>query len=429
WTIPHFEKMLYDQALLAAANVEAFQVTGNEEYARTAREIFAYVLREMTAPEGGFYSAEDADSEGEEGKFYTWTTEEVIEVLGKEEGEWYAGLFGFEGGGNWTDEATREKPGTNIPHLDGVVGAGDRARVEAARAKLFAHREERIHPQKDDKILTDWNGLMISALARGGQALGDEVYTAAAKKAADFVLETLRRKDGRLLKRYRAGDAGLTAHLEDYAFMVWGLIDLYEATFDVRYLREAVALNDSMLEHFWDDAAGGLFMTADDSEKLLVRAKKIYGGAIPSGNAVAALNLLRLARMTGKVEYEERYGQLVKAFSGDVAKSPSAFPQLLQAVDFAVGPSYEVVVVGKQGGADVAKMAGALRRPFLPSKVVVFRPDDGGEGIPEVSKIATYTETQRSLGGRATAYVCMNFACNLPTAETSKMLELLKVEE
>jgi uncharacterized protein YyaL (SSP411 family) len=438
WLVPHFEKMLYDQALLAIACTEAYQATGKDEFASTAREIFTYVLRDMTSPEGGFYSAEDADSEGEEGVFYVWTPEEVASVLGEEDGTLVNQLYGIVAGGNWTDEATGEKPGTNIPHLSkplaesaaemGIPPGALAARVEAARAKLFAHRDRRPHPQKDDKVLTDWNGLMIAALAKAGQALGEPAYTAAAERAAGFILRELKGPDGRLLKRWRNGAAGLTAHLEDYAFLAWGLIDLYEATFNVDYLREALALNDAMLEHFWDEAGGGgFFMTADDSEQLLVRAKKSYGGAIPSGNAVAALNLLRLSRLTGNTGYEDRYAELLRAFSGDITRSPSAFPQFLIAIDFAAGPSKEIVVAGKAGGDDVARMLAAIRRPFLPNKVVVFRPDTDAGATPPVSELAPYTREQKSLDGKATAYVCENFTCQLPTTDVRKVMTMLGI--
>ncbi len=428
WLVPHFEKMLYDQALLAIANIECYQVTKKPEYAQTAREIFTYVLRDMTSPEGGFYSAEDADSEGEEVVFYVWTPEQVIEVLGEEDGKAWNTLFNIVPGGNYNDEATGEKTGSSIPHLkDSLEELGaDGAKVDAMRQKLFDAREKRIHPQKDDKILTDWNGLMIAALAKGGRALGDATYTAAAKKAADFALATLRGEDGRLVKRYRQGEAGLTAHLEDYAFLIWGLVDLYESTFEVRYLREALALNDTMIESFWDGEAGGLFMTAEDSEELLVRAKKLYGGAIPSGNAVAALNFLRLAKLSGRTEYEERYEALATAFGGELEKQAGVYPQMLVAVDFAAGPSFEVGVVGEPGTPGLAAMLEPLRKQFFPRMVTIFRP--AGEEEPEIGQLAEFTQGQVAIDGLPTAYVCQNFACNLPTTDVKKMLELLGKE-
>ena len=422
WLVPHFEKMLYDQALLSIALLETYQVTQKTSYSDHAREIFTYVLRDMTSTKGGFFSAEDADSEGEEGTFYLWSHKEILEVLGEEDGKWFADAFQILPDGNFRDEATGEMPGTNIPHLRETPDVETAKRIAALRETLFAHREKRIHPLKDDKILTDWNGLMIAAFARGYTVLGNEAYLAAAESAADFALTTLRRPDGRLLKRARNDEAGLTAHLQDYAFLTWGLIELYQASFEPKYLNAALELTDTMVAHFWDDKEGGLFMTADDSEKLLVRAKNIYGGAIPSGNAVAASNFLKLARLTGRTEFEERYDSLIKAFSGDIVEQPSAFPQLLLATDFAHGPSKEIVIAGTAGAPDTAAMLAALRKPFIPNKVVLFRPDDSPEAI---IALAGYAEEQKSLEGKATAYVCESFACKLPTSDPGKMLTLI----
>jgi len=437
WLLPHFEKMLYDQALLAIANIEAHQATGKETYARTAREIFTYVLRDMTSPEGGFYSAEDADSEGEEGRFYVWRPEEIREILGKEEGGLFTHVHNIVEGGNFRDQAAGKMTGDSIPHLKLELSemakqlhaeeSTLRSRLDGARQKLFAAREKRIHPQKDDKILTDWNGLMIAALAKGAQALNAPEYGKAAQRAAEFVLGKLRGDGGRLLKRYRGGEAGLPALIEDYAFMVWGLLELYEATFDVRYLQEGIALNDAMLEHFWDEEEGGFFMSADDAEELLVRSKEVYDGAIPSGNSVAALNLIRLSRVTGKAAYEERAAGIMKAFSGTVAGQASAHTQLMVALDFLIGPSYEVVVAGETGAEDTTKMLAALRRPFVPNKVVLFRP--AGVETPPISGIAPYTKAQTRRDGAATVYVCRDFTCQAPTTDVRTVLRSLEVRE
>jgi len=436
WFLPHFEKMLYDNALVALANIEAYQVSGNEFFARTAREIFAYVLRDMTSPEGGFYSAEDADSEGEEGKFYVWKPEEVVSILGQTEADLFNKVFNMVKRGNFQDEASGRQTGDNIPNLktslaevakDMEMEEGTlRKRLEESRKKLFDVREERIHPLKDDKILTDWNGLMIAAMARAGQVLEDEKYTAAARKAADFVLSKLRTSKGLLLKRYRQGEAGLPAHLEDYAYLVWGLIELYEATFDTNYLREAIALNKIMLDHFWDEENGGLFQAADFSEKLIVRSKEIYDGARPSGNSVAALNLLRLARFTGKSEYEDKAEGIFKAFSGTVADRPSTNCFLMMALDFATGRSYEVVISGKMAAEDTGQMLSALRKQYIPNKVVLFRPEDNPT---EIGHIAEYTQHQTSNDGRATAYVCRNFSCRVPTTDIKVMLDSLNEKD
>ncbi len=421
WLVPHFEKMLYDQALLTMAYTEAYQATGNQFYADTASEILGYVMRDMTAPEGGFYSAEDADSEGEEGKFYVWTIDEVMEILGEEEGTLYAEALNFDKAGNWAEGKTHK---TNIPHRSKTLDDDAlRVRLEASRNKLFTVREKRIHPYKDDKILTDWNGLMIAALAKTSRALGSVEHRIAAIKAVDFLLGTMRTADGRLLHRYRGGHAGIPAQQEDYAFVVWGLLELYETTFDEKYLEAAIELNALMAKHYGDEKDGGFYMTADDAEALIMRPKTVYDGAIPSGNSVAVYNLLRLSRMTGDTTLEDKANATAQAFGGTVSASPSNFALMLLGLDFAAGPSYEVVIAGEKGKADTQSMVAALNKPFIPNKVVLFRPD--GEAEPLITKIASYTDSQKSLDGEATAYVCKNFVCSFPTTDIEKMLSLL----
>lgn len=421
WLVPHFEKMLYDQALVSTAFVEAYELTGKERYARAAREILEYVERDMTDELGGFFSAEDADSEGEEGKFYVWTTEEVVDVLGEEDAEFFIEMFRLDEEGNFVDEAARKKTGANIPHLREELLDEARERFETLRVKLFARREGRIHPQKDDKILTDWNGLMISAYAKAAQALGDETYAAIATKAADFVLEKLRSDDGRLLKRYRQGESGLAAHLEDYAFMIWGLIDLYETTFEVRYLEQAITFQKMLDEHFWDEEAGGYFTVADDGEQLIVRAKKLYGGAIPSGNAVSVGNLARLYRMTGQPAFGARVDELIRAFSGEIGQNSMVYPLVMTWLDFHLEPGHEIVISAPT--LEQAKpMITALRKGFRPGQVVLVRTDENADAL---TRVAAFTETQSPVEGKATAYVCRSFACKLPTTDVAEMLESL----
>lgn len=431
WLLPHFEKMLYDQALIALAYLEAWQVTHVPLFEQTAREIFTYVLRDMTAPEGGFYSAEDADSEGEEGKFYVWTVGEVNEILGEEDGELFTRVFRLKEKGNFHHEAGGQDHNDNIPHLKKPLDewAAElnlkpddfRRHIQTLREKLFAVREERIHPLKDDKILTDWNGLMIASLARGGRILGDDSYTAAATKAADFLLTHLKDSQGRLLKRSRQGQAGLPAHIEDYAFAVWGLLNVYEDTYEPKYLTEAMDLTDTLLKHFWDDEKGGLFLTADDGETLLVRGKEIYDGAIPSGNSVAALNLVRLARMTGNRDYEEKAQALLRSFSGTVEASPSGHTQFMSALDFSVGPAYEVVICGNST-PESRNLLTPLERDFRPSMVTLFQTP---ETRSQLSAAAPFTAEMKMRDGQPTAYVCKNFSCNQPTTDLDKMLASL----
>ena len=435
WLVPHFEKMLYDQAMLAMAYTEAYQATGKEDYGKTAREIFTYVLRDMTVPEGGFCSAEDADSEGEEGKFYLWTQEEVRQALGNEEADFVAKVFNIEKDGNFTEQATRRKSGVNILHLrkplekiasDLNLSQQDlQAHLEVIRQKLFAYREKRVHPMKDDKILTDWNGLMIAALAKGAQAFDEPEYAEVACRVADFILGNMRKADGRLWHRYRDGQAGVEANLDDYAFLVWGLIELYEAIFDARHLGVALELTGYMVRHFWDEDGGGLYLTPDDGESLFVRKKEIYDGAIPSGNSVAMLNLLRLGRMTATSDLEEKAAKIGRAFSRSVKQSPSAHTQLMVALDFGIGPCYEVVIAGNAKAEDTKAMVKALRTRFLPNKVVLLNPSE--QKSPEIAQLAEFTKNQSSIGGKATAYICLNYNCKLPITDINKMLELLNV--
>lgn len=434
WLLPHFEKMLYDQALLVIAYIETYQATGKQEYADTANEILTYILRDMTSPEGGFYSAEDADSEGEEGLFYLWKPEEIISILGKKEGEFFTKLLNLEEGGNFHDQSTQQKTGDSIAHLKKslTVLAGEletsagtlELRWEKARTKLFEEREKRIHPFKDDKILTDWNGLMIAAFAKAAQVLNNDDYSAAAKKATDFVFSKLRKKNGNLLKRYRQGEAALPAHSDDYAFMTWGLLELYEATFETRYLESAIELNNILLNNFWDKENGGLYFTSEDlNDELIVRPKEVYDGAIPSGNSVAALNLMRLSRLTGDETLAAKAIAIGKAFSQQVQRAPMGHTQLMSALDFWSNQSFEVVIVGEPGREDAQAMLQKLNTPFIPNKVVLFRPD--GEAEHAITKIAPFTKYQNSLNGKATAFVCKNFTCNAPTTDVEKMMGLL----
>jgi uncharacterized protein YyaL (SSP411 family) len=434
WLVPHFEKMLYDQALLAMAYLEAFQATGKQEYASTAREIFTYVLRDMTSPEGGFYSAEDADSEGVEGKFYVWTEHELRGVLSPPEADFAVSVFNVQPDGNFLDEASHAKTGSNILHLTsgradvaGYRGISTEEFVKAlsdVREKLLASREQRVRPLRDDKVLTDWNGLMIAALAKGARVLDEPAYGQAASRAAGFILGRMRDDEGRLLHRYREGESAIPGLLDDYAFFTWGLLELYEATFDVSHLREALDLTDLLLTHFRDREGGAFYLSPDYGETLLVRAKEAHDGAVPSGNSVAMMNLLRLGRMTGRSELEEHAAGIATAFSGLAARSPSAFTALLAAVAFVEGPSYEIVVVGEQGTPDTDAMLGAIGRKFLPNAVVLFR-QAGREG-DELPDLAPFVRDLGSIDGKATAYVCRGQQCDLPTTDVGKMLRLLE---
>jgi len=433
WLVPHFEKMLYDQALFVQANLECFQVTKDPYFSRTVDEILTYVSRDMTSPEGGFYSAEDADSEGEEGKFYVWEQEEIENILGPNDATLFLQVYRFEKDGNFLEEATHEKTGTNIPHLRKSLDqhAHDknqepkefRKKIRSLHAKLFAHRKKRIHPQKDDKVLTDWNGLMISAFSQSAKALNQEKYLKTAQKAADFCLSELRQKNGRLLKRWRKGKAGLPAHLEDYAFFSQGLLDLYEASFKVKYLQAAIELVDLTRKHFEDTENGGFFLTADDGEKLLIRAKEIYDGAIPSGNSVMALNLLRVHKITGQEKYQSSAENLFSAFSGFLEKSPQGAEVLLHALDFALAPAKEIIIAGEHGSKETNQLINAINQNFMPAKVLLFRPT--GIKNPKITKLSPFLINHKLVNGKPAVYICQDQTCQKPETELEELIKVL----
>ncbi|MFC1952394.1 thioredoxin domain-containing protein [Chloroflexota bacterium] len=433
WLVPHFEKMLYDQALLANAYTEAYQATGKEEYAQTAREISDYVLRDMQAQDGGFHSAEDADSEGVEGKFYLWSYKEIEKILSDTEMDLAIKVFNINADGNFSSEIHMKKTGDNILHRTksvtdlatelNISTAELQTRVETIRQKLFKYREQRIRPHKDDKVLTDWNGLMIAALAKGARVYDEPQYLDAAKRASEFILNHLRTPDGRLLHRYRDGQVAVPAYIDDYAFLIYGILELYEATFNVSYLKTILELNEDLIEHFWDDATGGFFFTADDAESLIIRRKEINDGAIPSGNSVAMLNLLRLGCITANADLENKAARIGQVFSESVNRSPAVYTQLMIAVDLAVGPTYEVVIVGDQRTIDTKEMLAEIHGHFLPNKVVILRPTN--QSSSEIDQIIPFIEGYTSIDGKATAYVCLDYSCKLPTTDRSTMLELL----
>jgi len=426
WLLPHFEKMLYDQALLLLAYTEAYHATRNESYRRSALEIAEYVMRDLSSPEGGFYSAEDADSEGEEGKFYLWTIAELHDVLGAD-AELAASVFGADDGGNFAEEASGHRSGANVLHLPrpqaeaaraaGLSEDALRERVESMRRRLLDARSRRVRPHLDDKVLTDWNGLMIAALARSGRVLDRPDHVQRARAAARFVHDKLSER-GALLHRYREGDAAIDGMLDDYAYYVWGLLELYEATFDVGYLEDAVRLTERMDDRF-ADSRGGYFMAAKGSDDLIVRAKDSYDGATPSGNSVAMLNLARIARFTGDMRWDKKARATGAAFASQIARVPMAHAFAMIAVDFLVGPTFEVVVAGSRDGSDTRAMLAAVDQAFVPNKVVVFRPSEDPKPVVEV---APYTREQEAIRGAATAYVCRNFACDLPTTEPNEVL-------
>lgn len=397
WLVPHFEKMLYDNALLAIAYLEAFQATGYERFAKAAREIFTYVLRDMTSPEGAFYSAEDADSEGEEGKFYVWTPDEIKQVLGEELGTKYCTTYDITKHGNFE--------GKNIPNL---IENGYVSGFEDAGKKLFEHREHRVHPFKDDKFLTSWNGLMIAAMAFGSRVLNEPEYSNAAERAAQFILKHLKRADGRLMARYRDGQVAHLGYVDDYAFLIWGLIELYQATFNNEYLKTAHELNKDMLKLFWDKDEGGLFLYGSDAETLIMRPKELYDGAIPSGNSVAAVNFLRLARLTGDPNLEETAKSQFEAFGGSVNEVPMGHTHFLMAAFLDITPPIDIALAGEPGSEDLLRLAEVINNSFRPNLIVSLNQSG-----------------KTSVDGKAAAYVCKDFSCLPPVTEQEQLIKML----
>lgn len=414
WLVPHFEKMLYDNALLAIAYLEAYQTVKKPEYAETAEEIFTYVLRDMTSPEGGFYSAEDADSEGEEGKFYVWTPDDVEEVLGKADGKRFCRLFNITAEGNFE--------GKSIPnYIRGALDGDDRSFAKTAGGKLFTYREKRVRPLRDDKILTGWNGLMLAALAAGGRILGSPAYVSAAGRAADFILKRLMGKNGRLMARYRDGNAAYPAYAEDYAFLVWGLIELYEAAYRPEHLRQALRLNEELLDLFWDAEAGGLFLYGSDGERLITRPKESYDGAVPSANSVSALNMLRLARLTGDSRYEDTAQRLFQAFGGNLSAAPVSHSHMLSAVLYSRAVSKEIIIVDEKEPPGGNEMIRIVNESFRPFDVSVYCSGDRRE----MRNILPFIDNYRPLDGRTTAYVCESFACRSPLTDADAFRQML----
>jgi uncharacterized protein YyaL (SSP411 family) len=383
----------------------------------------------MTSAEGAFFSAEDADSEGEEGKFYVWTVDEFRKVLDDEHSEVWEKILNLEPDGNFFDEASRQKTGANILHLDrpiiqwsqelGLKPEALGAQWDNVREKLFRYRKQRIHPLKDDKILVDWNGLMIAAFSLGAQILSNPDYARAAEKCARFILTKMRDDRGRLFHRFRDGELAVEAQAADYAFLIYGLLNLYQATFNLTYAEEAAALQEKMLQDFWDPDGDGFFSTSHESEALPVRPKELYDGAIPSANSVSLLNLLWLARLTGDTKWDTHAHDLMRAFAGTVKAQPTAFTFFLLGVDFALRPGQEVVIAADPDKADAQEMMAALNLNFTPYKVALVKSDQNAERL---AKFAGYTDGLQLVKDKATAHVCRGFACKEPTSDVQAMV-------
>ncbi len=432
WLVPHFEKMLYDQALLSMAYAEAYQVTGKKEYRRTVEEIMTYVLRDLESPEGAFATAEDADSEGEEGKYYVWGLSEIEAVLPRPQAKLAKHIFNLRPEGNYAEPGAGSS-GQNILFLSRppVLAAADlrlseedlEKEMAVIREALFKRRADRPRPLKDTKILADWNGLMIAALAKAAWTLGRDDYAESARTGALYIRDKMT-VQGKLHHRSAEGEVTVPAFLDDHAFLIWGLTELYGATFDEIFLSWAAKLAGDALHGFWDEKQGGFFFTSAEIHKdLPTRRKELYDGAIPSGNSVMAANLVRLGRLLGREDLEDKAQRTVAAFSGKISQHPAAYTQFLCGLDFALGPSREVVIAGRRDSPDTRAMFNVLRKGFLPNTVVLFRSIE--ESDPEIIKLAPYTKPMEAMGGRATAYVCSNCSCECPTTNPEELRALL----
>ncbi|HYA17316.1 MAG TPA: thioredoxin domain-containing protein [Bryobacteraceae bacterium] len=418
WFVPHFEKMLYDQAQLAVSYLEAFQITREPVLAGAARGILDYVLRDMTAPGGAFFSAEDADSasdparpaEKSEGAFYIWSWAEVESLLGAEPAAKFAAHYGMERDGNVANDPHHEFTGRNILFQAKAPDPG----LDEAKRILFEARAKRPRPHLDDKILTSWNGLMISAFAKGGAVLDEPKYTAAAKRATEFILSALRRADGTLLRRYRDGDAAIAGMLDDYAFLAQGLLDLYESSFEFRWLAEAIALTEKQRQLF-EDETGGFFASAHEDTSRLMKIKEDYDGAEPSGNSIALMNLLRLFRITGRADFDTSARRLIAAFERRLSSTPHGMPQMLAACEFDMAPPREVVVAGKAEGP-MMRLVHACFDPFR----ILLRAE------PALTQFQPQMEGMTSRGAAMAVYICENFACREPALDEESLFRLLK---
>ena len=417
WLVPHFEKMLYDNAQLASLYLEGFQATGRTDFARIARETLDYVSREMTSDQGGFYSATDADSEGEEGLFFVWSLDEISALLDEEQRAVIVAHYGVTDRGNFE--------GANILHvgqsLDQVAAdlslSVERVRelLHEGRTRLLRARQGRVPPGLDDKILTSWNGLMISAFAQGALVLDEPAYLARARGSAQFVFDNLWRDD-RLYRSYRDGQVEALGFLDDYAFLEAGLLDLYETTGEALWLERAIVLQRVLDEHFADAAHGGYFLTSDEHEDLFARAKPDYDGAEPTGNSVAAENLLRLAELTTDPTYRTKAEQVFAAFSETLVQRSTSLPRMLSALDFYLDEPREIVLVRPEGeGGDVTPFLSELRSVFFPNRVVVIVRE--GDELNRLQSIVPLVENKLAQGGRATAYVCQAGTCERPTVD------------
>jgi hypothetical protein len=423
WLVPHFEKMLYDNALLTRLYLEAYQATEEPLFRRVTEEILTYVEREMLQPGGGFYSTQDADSEGQEGKFFLWSRDEVMRALGEEVGEIFCRYYDVTDVGNFEHQNILH-PTLTLTQLAKLFRRDEEEvsrLIAGAKQKLFEVREGRVKPGRDEKILTSWNGLMLSAFVEAYKVLGNPRYLEIARQTTDFLLAHLY-KNGRLLRNFKDGQAKFNAYLDDYAFFVAALIDLFEATFERAYLDRAVQFTDTLLSRFWDEEEGGFFFTSSDHETLIARSKSAFDGSIPSGNSVAVFNLLRLFYLTENQNYLAKAEQVLRLFYDAMEQNPFGFSNMLCALDFYLRRPKEIILLGNKDAAETKEMLARVYGLFLPNKTIVCTDPREPTGVPLPSLLRGRTQVD----GKLTIYVCHNFTCSLPVTDWGTLKELLE---
>ncbi len=431
WLVPHFEKMLYDQAGLARVYLEAFQVTGKDEYKTAAQEIFAYVLRQMQDPSGGFYTAEDADSNGVEGQFYVWQKQELIDLLGKKRGEQFAQIFNVLSTGNYAAYIPDEPAGTNILHRKKSLAEWARSlhlplqelqhQLEEDRTRLFSAREQRIHPFLDNKVITAWNGQMISALALGARVLNDPQLLSAAEKATAFIFTQMRTDEGQLLRRWRNGQAAIGAFASDYAFLARGMLDLYQSSLNPDYLQKAVNLAEQLAIHFTNQQ-GQLFETTAESE-LPMRTNELYDGALPSAGSVAIEVSARLYLLTGNKLWSQRADALLSASAAQIVRYPAGYTQFLLGASWLLEPTRELVIVGSNNSPDTAALLAEVQQKYMPDTTLLLRPTDNPEAI---DKLVPFISGMAIVNNKSAAYLCQSFACQKPQTKPEELRKLLR---
>jgi uncharacterized protein YyaL (SSP411 family) len=421
WLLPHFEKMLYDNALLSQTYFEAYQVTRKKRYLRVAEEVLNYVLREMKSPEGGFYSTQDAESEGEEGKFYVWARDQVKEVLGKEVGTPFCAYYGVTPNGNFergttvfhiasTLQKVSDLYGISVPDLEKLL--------EEGRKRLFNEREKRVKPGRDEKIITSWNGLMISSFVDGFKITGNERYLHAAEDASRFILEDMR-KDGDLMRVYKGSLCHTKGYSEDYAFFIQALTDLYEATFEIDWLKEAKDLNERMIHQFWDEGNGGFFFTGKENESLIAKSKSPYDNVIPSANAVAVFNLLKLGHWAGQEPLIKKAEQILRLFMNFLSEHATGFAHMLSGLSFLLDPE-EIGIIGSKNDPKTQSMLREINLTYLPNKILSLR-----DPQEPVSKNWFPFLTEKGVTEAPTTFVCKGFTCLPPARDEEELRKIL----